>query len=86
MEDFDLFAFFRFVLFTLVCTYGTVRLVMFIWRWRGFGEGGPVGSALLSRYLIALLLRARLGRFLYELTVIGTLAALLILSLRMHGS
>lgn len=84
MEHFDLFAFYRFVLAALVCIYGTVRLVMFVWWWQGFGRDGPVGSAMLYRYLIVLLLRARFRRFVYEFAVIGGLVGALVLLLRLH--
>jgi hypothetical protein len=84
MPSFDLFELYRFLLASLVCVYVTVRLVAFIWQWQGFGRGGQVGSALLRQYLIVLLLRIRLRRFVYELMVIGGLAAVLVLLLRMH--
>jgi hypothetical protein len=84
LGEFDLFVFFRFLLATLVCVYGTIRLVVFVWHWQGLGQGGLVGSPLLWRYLTALVLRARLRSFVYELTVIGGLVAVLILLLRLH--
>ena len=84
MGGFDLFVFFRFLLVALVCVYGTVRLVALVWHWQGFAQGGLVGSPLLWRYFTALVLRARLRCFAYELTVIGGLIVILIMLLRLH--
>ena len=84
MGGFDLFEFFRFLLSVLVCVYCTCRLATVIWAWQGFGRDGSVGSALLRRYLIALVLRARFRRFLYEFSVIGGLSACLVVLLRLH--
>ena len=84
MRGFDLFEFYRFLLAVLVCTYGTIKLILFIWYWHRTGGEGWVGPALVRRYVIVLLLRLRFRRFAYEFLVIGGLAGVLVLLLRLH--
>ncbi len=84
MHGFDLFEFYRFLLAVLVCAYGTIRLIVFIWRWQGTMNAGWMGSALLRRYATVLLLRLRFRAFAYELSVIGALTLVLALLLRLH--
>jgi len=84
VPHFDLFEFYRFMLTVLVTVYGVVRLAVFIWQWQGAAGQARVGSAFLYRYLIVLLLRARLRRFAYEFTTIGGLAAILVLLIHLH--
>lgn len=84
MRPFDLFEFYRFMLAVLVTTYSVIKLLTAIWRWRGiYGEAGA-GSAVLYRYLLVLLLRARSRRFAYELTIIGGLVAVFVLLVWRH--
>ena len=83
MGGFDLFEFYRFLLAVLVGCYCTIRLVVLIWRWES-AAGSLLGSAVLRRYVAVLLLRLRFRRFVYELSVIGGLAVVLVLLIRMH--
>ena len=84
VHGFDLFEFYRFLLAVLVCVYSTIRLITFIWRWHYAGADGWIGSALVRRYVIVLLLRLRFQRFVYEFLLIGGLATILFLLLRLH--
>lgn len=84
MWSFDLFEFFRYMLTVVAGTYGLIRLLQFIWHWQGIDGEGRSGSALLYRYAMVLLLRARFRRFLYDLAVIGTLGGLLVLLIQRH--
>lgn len=84
MRPFDLFEFYRFMLAILVTTYSVVKLLTVIWRWRGIYAEAGVGSAILYRYLLVLLLRARFRRFAYELTVIGGLFTVFVLLVWRH--
>jgi hypothetical protein len=84
MGHFDLFGFFRFMLAVLVTAYGMIRLIFLIWRWQGISGRVRMGSPVLYRYVIVLLLRARLRRFAYELSVIGGLVVVLVLLIRLH--
>ncbi len=84
MHQFDLFEFYRFILTVLVGTYSVVRLATLIWRWQGFGRRMAVGSPVLHRYFLLLLVRTRFRRFVYELFVVGGLAAVLALLIRWH--
>lgn len=84
MGQLDLFEFYRYMLAVLVTTYGTIKLLTFVWRWSGVSGQARVGSATLYRYLLVLLLRARFRRFAYELTVIGGLVTVLVLLVRWH--
>ncbi len=84
MQHFDLFEFYRFMLAVLAGTYTTIRLLTFIWGWQGAGGQARVGSAVVYRYLVVLLLRTRIRRFVYEIMVIGGLLAVLVLLLRLH--
>ena len=83
MQGFDLFEFYRFMLAVLVSIYSLGRLITFIWRWQVAAEGW-LGSALLHRYLVVLLLRMRFRRFAYELIVIGGLLLTLVLLIDAH--
>jgi len=83
VQGFDLFEFYRFMLTVMVGIYGTGHLVVFIWRWQVAADGW-LGSALLRRYLMVLLLRMRFRRFAYELAVIGGLLLTLGLLIRAH--
>jgi hypothetical protein len=82
VQGFDLFEFYRFMLAVLVGIYGTGRLVTFIWQWQAAANGW-LGSAVLRRYVVVLLLRMRFRRFAYELATIGGL--LLTLGLLIHA-
>jgi hypothetical protein len=84
VRDFDLFEFYRFILTVLVTTYGIIRLVMFIWHWRGAVGQARGGTAILYRYAAVLLLRARFRRFLYDAGTIGGLLAILALLIHLH--
>lgn len=84
MQPFDLFEFYRFMLAVLVTTYAVIKLLTAIWRWRGIYGEARAGSAVLYRYLLVLLLRARFRRFAYELTVIGGLVAVFVLLVWRH--
>jgi len=83
VQGFDLFEFYRFMLAVLVGIYATGHLVTFIWRWQATTDGW-LGSALLRRYIVVLLLRMRFRRFAYELFVIGGLLLTLGLLIRAH--
>ncbi len=72
------------MLAVLVCVYGTVKLITLIWRFHGLGADGRLGSALLQRYLIVLVLRLRFRRFLFEFLAVGGLVLILILLLSLH--
>ncbi len=84
MWSFDLFEFFRYMLSVVAGTYGLIRLLQFIWHWQGIDGEARTGSALLYRYAIVLILRARFRRFAYDLAVIGSLAGLLVLLVQRH--
>lgn len=84
MPHFDLFEFYRFVLAVLVGTYTVLRFFMFIWRWSWDVEENTPASTVLRRYFIVLMLRMRFRRFAYEFVVIGGLATVLILLIRLH--
>lgn len=81
MLTFDLFEFFRFLLTVAATTYGVVRLILVIWRWQGVALTAAPESAVLYRYFLVLVLRARFRRFildLFEIAVLGVLLAVLI--------
>ncbi len=84
MEQFDLFHFYRFLLACVVGIYCLVNTSLFVWRWAGYGTDGSSGITLLRRYVVVLLLRTPLSRFLYEFLVIGGLTAILALLLHLH--
>ena len=83
MRSLDLFEFYRFLLTILVTCYTGTRLALFIWRWQGQVDE-VLGTALLRRYVIVLLLRFQLRRFLYEFCVLGFLVGSLYLLIRLH--
>ncbi len=81
MLTFDLFEFFRFLLALTATTYGVVRLILIIWRWHGVAGTATDGSAVLYRYFLVLVLRARFRRFIldfFEIAGLGVLLAVLI--------
>ncbi len=84
MSSFDLFEFFRFLLTASVTIYGLVRLIQFIWRWQGIDGTGAVGSAVLYRYFMVLLFRARIRRFALDFIEIATLSLILLLLIGRH--
>ena len=84
MWEMDLFDLYRFILAVLVCSYGVVRLIAFVWRWQGelSQAGGPTSRFL--RYAGLLLLRLRVRRFAYDLSVVAGLFVVLVLLIRLH--
>lgn len=84
MYGFDLFEFYRFMLAAMCCIYAVAKLALFIWRWRGISAMGSKRTLLLQRYVLALLLRTSLWRFVPDLLVIAGLLAVLALLLRWH--
>lgn len=82
--SFDLFEFYRFLLAALLCIYGTIKLVSFIWQWQGFAAEGRGGVTLAARYLLILLLRLRFRRFALDLIEVSGLVAILAVLLRLH--
>ena len=84
MESFDLFEFFRFLLASSVTVYSLVRLIQFIWHWQGIDGRSAVGSAVLYRYFMLLLIRARFRRFIMDIVEIAALTAILLLLITGH--
>lgn len=84
MISLDPFEFFRFLLTASVTIYGVVRLSQFIWRWQGIDGASAVGSAVLYRYFMVLLIRARFRRFALDLIDIAILALILLLLIVRH--
>jgi hypothetical protein len=84
LPEFDLFAFYRFILTVLVASYMVVKLACFMWRWQSFGADDPRGVGLLRRYLIVQLLRTRLRRFMPDVAAIGVLLIVLLLLIGAH--
>ena len=81
MLTFDLFEFFRFLLTVTATTYGVVRVIVIIWRWQDVAETATLGSAVLYRSFLVLVLRARFRRFIldfFESAGLGVLLAVLI--------
>ncbi len=83
-ESFDLFGFYRFMLATLATVYSLLRLILFIWEWRGPSAAERIGSPLLYRYLTTLLWGVRLRRFAFDFLVIAGLTLGLMLLIRAH--
>ncbi len=75
---FDLFEFYRYLLAVLVASYATARLITFIWRLGRVDAADPRSHVLLRRYLVVQLLRLRVGRFAWDLTVIAALLMVLV--------
>jgi hypothetical protein len=84
LPEFDLFAFYRFILTVFVASYAVVRLGCLMWRWQSFGADDPRGMGLIRRYLIVQFLRTRLRRFLPDLAAIGVLLLVLLLLIGAH--
>lgn len=85
MPSFDLFEFYRFLLFVLAASYSLVRVVFFIWWWQVSADS-VLGGAMVRRYLSVLLLRVRFWRFLYEFVVMAGLASILLVLIQLHWS
>ena len=85
MPSFDLFEFYRFLLFVLAASYSLVRVVLFIWWWQVSADS-VLGGAMVRRYLSVLLLRVRFWRFLYEFVVMAGLASILLVLIQLHWS
>ena len=84
MSSFDPFEFFRFLLAASATIYGLVRLIQFIWRWQDIDGASAVGSAVLYRYFMVLLIRARFQRFALDFVEIATLTLILLLLIGEH--
>lgn len=84
MSSFDPFEFFRFLLAASVTIYTLVRLIQFIWHWQGLDGSSVVGSAVLYRYFMVLLIRARFRRFALDFIEIATLSLILLLLIGKH--
>jgi hypothetical protein len=63
MTGLQLFDLYRKLLLIVFSTYGTVKLVNFVWRWQLATRRASRHEALLRRYLFLTLLRVRLRRF-----------------------
>ena len=85
MPSFDLFEFYRFLLFVLAASYSLVRVVLFIWWWQVSADS-VLGGAMVRRYLSVLLLRVRFWRFIYEFVVMAGLASILLVLIQLHWS
>ena len=85
MPSFDLFEFYRFLLFVLAASYSLVRVVLFIWWWQVSADS-VLGGAMVRRYLSVLLLRVRFWRFIYEFVVMAGLASILLVLIELHWS
>ena len=89
MPEIDLFDFYRRLLVLLVGSYGAVRLVVFIWRWRAGGLAAGRYGVMLRRWVESSALRIRLRRFSFDALQIvllgGILAYLLCLQVEPGG-
>lgn len=84
METYDPFEFFRFLLTVTASTYTLIRLILFIWHFRAAVDPTQTGATVLYHYLVVLVLRARLRRFLFDLLQVSVLAIALVLLIRGH--
>lgn len=79
-----LFDLYRRLLAIVVGTYCVVRTVYTVWRWQNPGGDGDSSEAIFRRYLVTILLRARLRRFWFDLYQIAGLVAVLGYLLYLH--
>ena len=77
MPEIDLFAFYRRLLLIVVGTYGVIRLILFIWRWRASSLTAARPEALLRRWVELSALRLRVRRFTLDTLQILLLMAIL---------
>ena len=77
MPEIDLFAFYRRLLLVLVSTYGVIRLIQFIWRWRAGGLGARRHEAMVRHWVELSVLRLRFRRFAFDVLQIVVLATIL---------
>jgi hypothetical protein len=84
LPEFDLFAFYRFILTVFVASYAIMRLACLTRRWQSLGADDPRGAGLLRRYLTVQLLRTRLRRFMPDIAAIGVLLIVLLLLIGAH--
>lgn len=71
------------MLAVLAGTYTAIRLALLLWRWQEMADDA-LGTAMVRRYVVILLLRLRIRRFLPELTAVGALGVVLALLVRLH--
>lgn len=72
-----LFHMYRRFVVVAVLVYSVIKLINFIWRWRGVTSGGRKSKRLLYRYLEVQVLRTRLWRFRKDIVQVLALAAVL---------
>ena len=77
VPDVDLFAFYRRVLVILGGTYGLIKLVQFVWRWREDSLSAQRSEALLRRWVEVAVLRIRMRRFTWQALQITGLGGIL---------
>ncbi len=77
MPEIDLFDFYRRLLILLVGSYGGVRLVLFIWRWRARRLTAGRREAMLRRWVELSALRIRTTRFSLDVLQIVFLSTIL---------
>lgn len=77
VPEIDIFDFYRRVLMILGGSYGLVRLVNFIWRWRERGLAASRHEAMLRHWVELTALRLRIRRFTLDVLQVGLLAAIL---------
>lgn len=77
MPEIDLFAFYRRLLLILVSTYGVIRLIQFIWRWRAGGLRAGRHETMVRHWVELSVLQVRIKRFTLDVLQIVVLAAIL---------